>query len=526
MDSRQRMEEDGFVGPVRIFEEQECHALARSLRVSLAPVDWRKGNAAGSPAFFAVARNVAIVDRVADLLGEDVMIWGASLVEKKAGQIHHWHTDIETSDPEGGTISVWIGLENTDRRTALRMISRSHRFGMTIQERAREAGRARGEVEEDDVLEWAVALDPLSELIQLEMGNGEAVFFDGRLWHGSHNTHLTGSRLALLLQYARPDRPIRIPDLSRLEYPFRFLEEPRPPCVMVRGSSQDASNRIVAAPGGRVSSATEGWIHPLDLPLDGRGESGWKRHRIHSGSTPGLRFLGCHASVLEPGKTPHEPHRHQEEEILIVLDGEATLVIVGENGERREETIGPGAFVYYSADQRHTIRNDSERSVTYLMFKWRGETRAGRGILEARVHRFEAPEPRGERSWTTVPVFEGPTRYLRKLHGHVTTMLPGGGYEPHVDAYDVAIVVLRGTIETLGRQVRPHGVVFYPADEPHGLRNVGDEPASYLVIELHGESSAPPVSPLWRRVGSRVPRRIRALLPRSARRVAKRLLSA
>jgi len=70
-------------------------------------------------------------------------------------------------------------------------------------------------------------------------------------------------------------------------------------------------------------------------------------------------------------------------------------------------------------------------------------------------------------------MFEGPTAYVRKPHGHTSTLSPGGGYDPHMDDYNVAVIVLEGEIETLGERVRPHGVIFYAAGEPHGMRNPG-----------------------------------------------------
>jgi redox-sensitive bicupin YhaK (pirin superfamily) len=55
-----------------------------------------------------------------------------------------------------------------------------------------------------------------------------------------------------------------------------------------------------------------------------------------------------------------------------------------------------------------------------------------------------------------------------------------------VDAYDVAIIVLEGEVETLGQRVAPHGVIFYAAGEAHGLSNPGTTTARYLVFEFHG----------------------------------------
>lgn len=56
---------------------------------------------------------------------------------------------------------------------------------------------------------------------RLELGDGDALFFDGRLWHGSFDTDPTAARTALLLQYARADTPVRMPDFASLEmWPF------------------------------------------------------------------------------------------------------------------------------------------------------------------------------------------------------------------------------------------------------------------------------------------------------------------
>jgi quercetin dioxygenase-like cupin family protein len=87
-------------------------------------------------------------------------------------------------------------------------------------------------------------------------------------------------------------------------------------------------------------------------------------------------------------------------------------------------------------------------------------------------------------------VFDRETHYLRKLQCHLTTLQPGVGYAPHVDAHDVAILVRTGTVETLGAQVGPGGVIFYAAGERHGLKNVGDTDATYLVFEFHGGDAA------------------------------------
>ena len=137
-------------------------------------------------------------------------------------QVHPWHCDIESSAPEGGFVSLWVGIENTSREAALQLITGSHLIGKTIQQVAQERGFRRGEASANTVLEWAQALCPAAEFVQPHMSDGEALFFDGRLWHGSENTRPTGTRIALLFQYAAAGKRIKMPNYSQLEWPFRF----------------------------------------------------------------------------------------------------------------------------------------------------------------------------------------------------------------------------------------------------------------------------------------------------------------
>lgn len=81
--------------------------------------------------------------------------------------------------------------------------------------------------------------------------------------------------------------------------------------------------------------------------------------------------MSSHVSVLSPGHSPHPPHSHVQEELLIVLKGEAEILIVEspDPARARVERLVPGYFVYYPAYQHHTLRNPAASPVTYLMFK-------------------------------------------------------------------------------------------------------------------------------------------------------------
>lgn len=275
---------------------------------------------------------------------------------------------------------------------------------------------------------------------------------------------------------------------------FAFL----PPAVYRPAASSRFDGRAslsVPSPQEVTVPMVSTWIRPLALPLE-QDETGYKAHSIFHGPTPNLLHLGCHVSVLDPGNSPHEPHLHPEEEVLVVLDGGADLVLVDEESGERVERARPGGLSYYSGQQRHTIRGAGDGPVTYVMFRWRGDPRDKGGLLQSALHidgsqeAFERLETASQVSgMQTEVVFEGPTRYLQKLHCHVTKLEPGAGYDAHADPYDVGIVALSGTLETLGRRVEAPAVVFYSGGEPHGMRNVGETPAGYVVFEFHREDA-------------------------------------
>ena len=71
--------------------------------------------------------------------------------------------------------------------------------------------------------------------------------------------------------------------------------------------------------------------------------------------------------------------------------------------------------------------------------------------------------------------------------------MPGAGYDPHVDANDMVIIVLEGEIETLGERVAPHGVVIYPTGEPHLLAWSRTGFGTHVSREIPADATTPGV---------------------------------
>ena len=513
---------EGFLGPLRLFGPAECQGIAAYLQRDdhPAPLDWTKGRAVHERLVYELATDPALLRILTSLLGPDIVLWSASAVSRRPGAVHPWHSDIESSDPEGRFVSVWIGIQHTSRESALQLISRSHRLGTTVQEVRFARGLRRHEGTPEVMLAAAREREPEAALVQPEMTNGEALVLDGRLWHGSDNRRTRGRRLALLFQYAAADNAVRMPDPTQVDWPFRLLPAPPPPAILVSGSDRLGLNRLVPAPPpsskGLPMVATA--IHQFSLPLANPTEP-WTRIPAFRGPTRTLAEMGCHASELAGGHCPHPPHAHREEELLIPLHGEVELVLADGpvDPAPRVERLRPGSFVYYPAGQHHTIRNPGTTAVGYLMFKWHAPNAAlGVPLGVGLYHHGDITAPSDAPPFWTRRLFQGPTAYLGKLHAHLTVLQPSAGYEPHVDAHDVAIVVLSGTVETLGRRVDPLGVIYCAAGEPHGIRNLGAEPARYLVFEFHapGRRPVPPPLPLHRTLARRMLPLVRRLVQR------------
>ena len=241
---------DGFLGPIRLFTPGECRRIAGYLHWGDQPTppDWEKGRAVCERFIFELATRPALVSAVSAILGEDVVLWGASSVLRAPGVSHPWHTDIESGAPEGGFVTAWIGVEHTTRESAPQLITRSHRLGLTVQEARLERGLQRDQATAEALLDVARERDRAAVLVQPDMTNGDAILFDGRLWHGSFNGRKRGRRLALLFQYARATSVVRIPDFHQLDWPFRFRAAPRPSVIVVSGSAPREPNHVVPPP--------------------------------------------------------------------------------------------------------------------------------------------------------------------------------------------------------------------------------------------------------------------------------------
>jgi XRE family transcriptional regulator, regulator of sulfur utilization len=73
-----------------------------------------------------------------------------------------------------------------------------------------------------------------------------------------------------------------------------------------------------------------------------------------------LDQLEIHATTLNPGTASHPPHRHVNEEIILVDQG--TVDVFG-NGVWK--TVGPGSVIFNASNSLHGVKNAGTTPATY-----------------------------------------------------------------------------------------------------------------------------------------------------------------
>jgi mannose-6-phosphate isomerase-like protein (cupin superfamily) len=90
------------------------------------------------------------------------------------------------------------------------------------------------------------------------------------------------------------------------------------------------------------------------------------RRDVFQSPTATLDELECHITTINAGESPHAPHQHPDEEMIIIKDG--TLEALAGDQTR---TVGPGSLLFFASNQTHGVRNVGKTPATYFVVRWK-----------------------------------------------------------------------------------------------------------------------------------------------------------
>ena len=109
------------------------------------------------------------------------------------------------------------------------------------------------------------------------------------------------------------------------------------------------------------SPALSSFIKPYDaLPV--KQNSGNETRAILDGMTHSNDHFEVHETTLGPGGEPHPPHRHEHEELFLMMKGSLAVTIAGKTA-----VIGPGGAAFVHSNELHGVHNPGTDHAQYFV---------------------------------------------------------------------------------------------------------------------------------------------------------------
>lgn len=225
-----------------------------------------------------------------------------------------------------------------------------------------------------------------------------------------------------------------------------------------------------------------------------------QRRDVADQPTATLERFECHITTLNPGLDSHPQHQHAQEEFIILQEGQLDVIING-----KATRAGSGSLLFYASNDFHSVRNVGDTPATYVVLNFAtAATRsapAGRAVdtaapeaLRSQVFDWEKLEVIPTAKGARRDILDSPTVTTRNIECHVTTLNNGETpHPPHRHSDEEVIVVKEGTVEAFINGATtsggPGSVFFFASNDNHGLRNVGEESATYFVFRILTEET-------------------------------------
>jgi quercetin dioxygenase-like cupin family protein len=252
---------------------------------------------------------------------------------------------------------------------------------------------------------------------------------------------------------------------------------------------------VPAATSARLGSTVFKWENLVAKP-SGVGQ----RRDVADLPTATLAKFECHISTLNAGLVSHPPHRHPQEEFIIIKEGTLDVTING-----KSQRVGPGSLFFFAANDYHNVQNVGDQPATYFVFNLttaatrsappQGAAEAALpGKLPSSVFDWAKLAVKSTKTGERRDIVNSPTVTCMSLEAHVTTLNPGEiPHAAHRHPDEELVIVKKGlmevTINGVPERAGPGSIFYYGSNDDHGMKNVGSTAATYHVIRIVTEAT-------------------------------------
>lgn len=89
-----------------------------------------------------------------------------------------------------------------------------------------------------------------------------------------------------------------------------------------------------------------------------------ERRELFNSPTTTCQNLRCHVTTLNAGEAAHAPHRHPDEEIIVVKEGRLAAMVNGVTTE-----VGPGSICFFASNDEHGLKNIGDSAASYYVIR-------------------------------------------------------------------------------------------------------------------------------------------------------------
>lgn len=213
-----------------------------------------------------------------------------------------------------------------------------------------------------------------------------------------------------------------------------------------------------------------------------------EQRKLLEGSGTDFKHIEVHTTKVLAHQAPHPAHTHDDEELLIIKEGELTVTIAG-----RTKTLGPNSVALIMPGDEHGFENKGDVPATYYVMRYestapadaaRGKQAGGSLMIDWKDVPFQPHDKGGVRR-----MFDRATTMTKRFEMHVTTLNNGlASHPPHTHRAAEMLIMVNGSAESsVNGKLIPNAtgdLTYLESNVPHNITNNSPKPCTYFAFQF------------------------------------------